>query len=81
MSIRMDNVRGMGGRADEAVFIHGPQWVGQKVRIYSPKEHERISGQIEAHKCGEDAVHRYHVVFPDGNQEWRRLPDPHVELV
>jgi hypothetical protein len=81
MSIRMDNVRGMGGRADEAVFIHGPQWVGQKVRIYSPKEHERISGQIEAHKCGEDDVHRYHVVFPDGNQEWRRLPDPHVELV
>ena len=81
MSERMDNVRGMGGSADAAVFEHGAQWVGQEVRVYLPKEHERISGKIEAYECVDGTAHRYRVVFLDGNQEWKSLPNAHIELV
>ena len=81
MKIKMDNVRGMGGRADALVFQHGAQWVGQEVKIYWPTEHERISGKIEAHARTEDSTHRYQVTYTDGHQEWKSLPDPHIELV
>ena len=78
---RMDQVRGMGGSADVQAFEHGPQWIGQEVRIYWPKEHERLAGKIEAHECSDGSEHRYHIVYPDGNQEWKSLPNPHVELI
>jgi hypothetical protein len=81
MRQKMDQVRGLGGSADAQAFEHGPRWVGQDVRIYWPKEHERLAGKIEAHECTDGSTHRYHVVYPDGNQEWKALPDPHVELV